>query len=298
MSGLLWVVVVASTLAWAVFDVIRKRLAGKIRPLELSLWLCVVQVPFYVAWWLATWGPTVPEAVLSPGYLVPVLASAAFNVLANLLFLSAIGRADLGATVPLLSLTPVFVALGSLPLLGERLALHNWLGILLVTLGALFLPDTGQVRPSLRARFQALVSTRASAYMIATALLWALTPVCDKLALAHVPVPVHATLLTIGVGLGTWLLLTVLRQPSSRAGARIIPTLLVAGAVNVLALGLQFVAITSVVVSVFEAFKRAAGLLLALGMGALVFRERLTLGRLAAGGVMACGVVLVLLTAG
>jgi len=295
MSPLLWVVVVTSTLAWAVFDVIRKRLAGKIQPLELSLWLSVVQVPFYAVWWLVEQGPTVPEALLSPGYLLPALASSAFNVLANLLFLSAIGRADLGATVPLLSLTPVFVALGSMPLWNERLAPHNWAGILLVSLGALFLPDTGQARPTLRARFRALVSTRASAYMLGTAALWALTPVCDKLAMARVPVPVHATLLAIGVGVGTWTLLTLRGEPKARAAAQLAPALLLAGAVNVLALGLQFVAISSVVVSVFEAFKRAAGLLLALCLGALVFHERLTLARVTAGGVMAVGVVLVLL---
>ena len=297
MSALLWVVVVSSTLAWAAFDVIRKRLAGKIPALQLSFWLCVVQVPFYAAWWLATSGPVVPAGLLSPGYLLPVLASTAFNVLANLLFLSAIGRADLGATVPLLSLTPVFVALGSIPLLGERLAPHNWLGISLVTLGALLLPETGQARPTLRARIGALVSSRASAYMIATAGLWALTPVCDKLAISHVPVPVHATLLTVGIGLGTGILLAIRRPQPSGTAANIVPTLLVAGVVNVLALGLQFVAIANVVVSVFEAFKRALGLLLALAMGALVFRERLTLGRVAAGAVMACGVVLVLLPA-
>jgi len=293
MSALLWAVVVSSTLAWAVFDVLRKRLAGKMPALELSLWLCAAQLPFYAVFWLLGPGATVPPGLWTAAYLWPALASVAFNVLANLLFLSAVARAELGATVPLLSLTPVFVALGSLPLLDERLSPRNWVGILLVTIGALFLPDARQ-GASMGERLQALARSRSTSYMIGTAALWAITPVCDKLALAHVPVAVHGAVLAVGVGILTLPLLALRRErwvPLS--GARI-PILTLAGGVNVLALGLQFIAISNIVVSVFEAFKRAIGLLLALGMGALFFSERPSPSRWAAGAVMAAGVVLVL----
>lgn len=294
MSLLLWAVVLSSTLAWALFDVLRKRLAGKMRALELSFWLSALQVPFFAVWWLVAPSALAPDALWTPAYLGPAALSMVFNVAANLFFLSAVGRADLGATIPLLSLTPVFVALGSLPLPGERLGVRNWAGILLVTLGALFLPDAGTTRPTLRQRFSALLTGRSSSFMVATAALWALTPVCDKLALAQVPAPVHATLLAVGVALGTAVMVALRGEAMTRASARTSCILVGAAAVSVLALGLQFVAISTVVVSTFEAFKRAFGLLLAFGFGALVFRERLTSTRLAAGGIMALGVVLVL----
>lgn len=296
MSALLWAVVVSSTLAWALFDVLRKRLAAKMPIGELALWLSVAQLPFYAAWWLAAVGWVLPPELALSDYLVPALVSVVFNVVANLLFLSAVAAADLGATIPLLSLTPVFVALGSIPILGERLEPRNWLGIVLVSAGAMLLGD--KAGHGLRARVVALVRSRSSSFMVMTAALWALTPVCDKVALRHVAVPVHAAFLALGVGLGTGLVLWLKRAPLPRPKWGAAPVLLGAGAVNVLALGLQFVAISSVVVSVFEAFKRAMGLLLALAFGTFFFRERPTALRLAAGAVMAVGVLLVLLPAG
>jgi len=293
MSALLWAVVVSSTIAWALFDVLRKRLAAKMPIAALALWLSLAQLPFYAAWWLGVTGWVLPSALGTPEYLLPALASVAFNVLANLLFLSAVAAADLGATIPLLSLTPVFVALGSIPILGERLEARNWLGIVLVSAGALLLGESDG--DGLRARLLALGRGRSSSFMVMTAALWALTPVCDKVALGYVAVPVHATFLALGVALGTGLVLAVRPVRLSWPKWRAVPVLLGAGAINVLALGLQFVAITSVVVSVFEAFKRAVGLLLALAFGLLFFRERPSPLRLAAGAVMAIGVLLVLL---
>jgi len=298
MSPLLWAVVLSSTLAWAVFDVLRKRLAGKIPALELAVWLTLAQIPLYAAWWLVALGPVVPSSVGTLDYLGPTAASVVFNVAANLLFLAAVGSADLGATIPLLSLTPVFVALGSIPLLGERLQPANWLGIALVTVGALFLPEVDGQRPTLRARLGALVARRSSLFMVGTAALWAMTPVMDKLALRHVPVPAHGFFLAVGVFVSTALVAIATRRVPSRLPARQLGLVLVAALVSVLALGLQFVAIGLTMVSVFEAFKRAVGLLLALLMGAIVFRERPTRSRMVAGLIMAVGVVLVLLPAG
>jgi drug/metabolite transporter (DMT)-like permease len=82
--------------------------------------------------------------------------------------------------------------------------------------------------------------------------------------------------------------------PSLRTGRVPIRWLALGGGVNALALGLQLVAISSLVVSLFEAFKRAGGLLLAIALGAIFFGERLSPGKLAAGALMAVGVALVL----
>jgi uncharacterized membrane protein len=298
MSAMLWAVVLSSTVAWAVFDVLRKRLAGKIPTLELAVWLSLAQVPLYAAFWLITLGPTVPASIWTLEYVWPTVASVVFNVAANLLFLAAVGSAELGATIPLLSLTPVFVALGGIPLLDEHLEQVNWAGIALVTAGALFLPEVPGYRPTLRARVGALARSRSSLFMVGTAALWALTPVMDKLALRHAPVPAHGLLLSLGVAALTALALVMKGRALARLSPRTFAQVVLAAGVSVVALGLQFVAIGLTLVSVFEAFKRAAGLLLALVMGALVFRERPSRTRVLAGVVMAVGVVLVLLPPG
>jgi drug/metabolite transporter (DMT)-like permease len=164
--------------------------------------------------------------------------------------------------------------------------------------GALFLPEVDGQRPTLQARLGALVGRRSSLFMVGTAALWAMTPVMDKLALRHVPVPAHGFFLAVGVFVSTALVAVATRRVPSRLPPRQLGLVLVAAVVSVLALGLQFVAIGMTMVSVFEAFKRAVGLLLALLMGAIVFRERPTRSRMIAGLIMAVGVVLVLLPPG
>jgi len=72
------------------------------------------------------------------------------------------------------------------------------------------------------------------------------------------------------------------------------PLVALGGATNVMALGLQFLAIVQMVVSVFEAFKRATGVLVALVLGAFFFGEKVDRTRIIAAIVMALGVVLVL----
>jgi drug/metabolite transporter (DMT)-like permease len=289
MDAALLPVALGSTLAWAVFDAVRKGLVAEVPVQALSFWVSVAQLPGYCLW-LAIAGGGAPEA----GYFAPALGSVAVNLLSNLLFLEAVRLAPLSTVVPLLALTPVFVALGSIPLLGEHLGAVPWLGVVLVALGAyrLVAPPAALAEDLDRSRDR----RRGVLFMVVVAALWALSPMLDKLALRHAAVGTHGLVLASGVALG---MLPVLAArgalPSLALAPRVLPLLALGGAVNVLALGLQMIAVTAMVVSVFEAFKRAAGLLLALLFGALFFRERLGARQLLAGVTMAAGVVLVLL---
>ncbi len=287
----LWAIAIGSTLAWALFDVVRKRLVETVPVAALAFWLSVAQVPGYVIWLLL-----VPQRVPDIAYAGPAGISIVLNLLANLFFLASMKRIPMSTGIPLLSFTPVFVAVSSIPLLGEYLEVRQWLGVLLVTLGAFVLTAPPEAGLSLRRIVRSFWGNRGAMYMVAVAVLWALTPIFDKLALRHAGVGLHGLVLAVGVALGMGVVLWARSQLLSlRIAPQRLPLLAVGGGINVLALGLQLFAISAMVVSVFEAFKRAAGLLLAMILGQVLFRERLSAHRIVAGGMMATGVVLVLL---
>lgn len=290
MQPTVWVVALGSTLGWASFDVIRKRLVQEISVGHLSLWICVAQLPFFGLWVLWA-GPELPRL----DYFPPAAASVVLNVLANLLFLSAMKRVPLSQGIPLLSFTPVFVALCSIPLLSEHLLARQWMGVLLVSGGALGLTFPSGRRASLGLALRSLFTNRGALYMLAVAALWGLTPIFDKMALDSAGVATHGLVLAFGGALGMGAVLAVQGElPALRLARGRLPLLALGGGVNVFALGLQMMAISVMVVSVFEAFKRAVGMLLAMWFGAWFFRESLSVIKVLSGGLMALGVCLVL----
>ena len=278
--------VVASSLGWSGFDLLRKLLVREVAPVALLFLLTAGTVPLFAVW-LAIDGVPVPR----PGYLAPALGSVLLNVVANLLFLTGMRQAPISIIIPLLSLTPVFTTLMAIPLLGERPSAIGVAGILLVIAGAIWLNwprqalAPGEIRHSLK-----------GALMVAgTALLWSLTPPLDKLAVERASAPFHALVLTAGVALAV-LCVLALRGTLSEIGAvcRAPRLLAVALLVSAAALGLQLLALPLVFVGTIETLKRGIGNCMALVYGRLFFREAVTPSKVLAVGLMAAGVGLIL----
>lgn len=290
MTHTLWLSVMGSTLAWAAFDGVRKKLVTTIPVAALAFWISVVQLPGYIAWALIE-----GRFVLGDGYLLPASLSFALNLLANVLFLESVRRGPLSVAIPVLSFTPVFAALGSIPLLGEHLGVLQWCGVAVVTGASVFLTaQPNQARDPITL-VKGFFGAAGVLHMFGVAVLWSFSPLFDKLALRHAAVGVHGALMALCIAFGMAGFLAHRGQWRSLAlPAGTLPLLSAGGFTNVAALGLQLVSITQMNVSVFEAFKRAAGLLIALGMGAFFFHERISRTRAAAATLMAAGVVLVL----
>jgi drug/metabolite transporter (DMT)-like permease len=227
---------------------------------------------------------------LEAGYLAPGAATVVLNVAANVLFLRAVQVSPLSVTIPFLSLTPVFSTLLGSVVLGERPSRAEAAGILLVVLGA-FLVNLRRDRPS---PLVALRHEPGSLMMGGVALIWSLTAVLDKRALAFADVPMHAGIQCAGVA---GVLLVVLgarrrlpelgRVRSARAAFALS---LVAAAVG---LGLQFVALRLTLVGLVETLKRAIGMLLAVVVGRAAFEEPVTAGKIAGVALMSGGVFLI-----
>ena len=297
--------VVASSLGWSGFDLLRKLLLREVAPVALLFLLTAGTVPLFAVW-LAVDGVPAPGT----GYLAPALGSVLLNVVANLLFLTGMRQAPISITIPLLSLTPVFTTLSAIPLLGERPSAIGMAGILLVIAGAIWLnwprrradptdpsdpTDPTDLAPGAPAPGEIRSSLKGALMVTGTALLWSLTPPLDKLAVERASAPFHALVLTAGVALAV-LCVLALRGASSEIGAvRRVPGLLaLALLVSAAALGLQLLALPLIFVGTIETLKRGIGNCMALVYGRLLFREAVTLSKVLAVGLMAAGVGLIL----
>ena len=236
-------------------------------------------------------------------------ASVALNVIANVAFVSALARSRLSLAVPLLSLTPALVALFARPMLGETPRPLQQLGIGVVVLGALLLGGAAAEQDSFAAWWRALRGEPAAALMLLVAVCWGLTMPLDKLGVAAVGPARHALVLSAGVAAATLVLLLALglgggglaaawrgSGPPSGTKWRFGLTLALGVLVSAAALALQLLAIRVVLVGVVEAVKRAIGNLMAVALGALVFRERVAWRHGGALVLLIAGVLLILLS--
>jgi drug/metabolite transporter (DMT)-like permease len=274
---------VASAVAFAGLDLIRKLLANRIDVLALVFFMSIGAVPLLGAL-LAFHGLDRPD----PQYVLPALGTLTLNFLGSLGFVYSVKLSPLSRTVPLLSLTPVFSALTAILVLGELPDVRQAAGILLVVAGAMALNSRSALP-------EGLFREKGALLMAAVALLWAIAGALDKLAIRHASVYFHATTMSFGVGLGAFGTLAFQRRLSALRSAGGEAKLLLLSMVCITAaLTFQLLAIQQILVSLVEAFKRAVGSFAAVLLGGLLFQERVGLREWMSIAVMVVGVFLIL----
>lgn len=282
--------IVASSLGWSGFDVLRKVLVERVPPLPLLFVLTLGQVPLFAVWW------AFQPAPIDPRYWLPALASVALNVAANVSLIVAMKWSPLHLTIPLLSLIPALTTLLAIPLLGELPGPRQWAGILLVVVGALWLNLSGGVRRrGLGGFVVALLQEKGSLLMLVVALSWSLTLPLDKIAMRAAGPPFHGFFLALGVSAGVFLAMAARGETRRVTEVRRSPGLAVLAVVlSTAALGLQLLAMQLVWVSLVETLKRGIGNLMALVWGRFLLSEAVTGGSVGAVLLMAVGVALIL----
>jgi uncharacterized membrane protein len=287
--------VAASSLFWAGLDVSRKLLVGRIRALAAIVLLTAGAVPLFAAWWL--WDGIARAGAPAAGYWAPATASVLLNVGANLAFLEAMRLAPLSLVTPLMSLTPAFTAILSVPLLGEVPSPRAIAGIALVVAGALWLnrssrPARGDGVPPEEGRRRRIGALLA----VLTAFTWALTLPIDKLALEKAPAAFHGLVLNAGVAVIVILVLAARRGLGELGAVRGNQGLLLAViALSFCALGLQLLALPLIFAGTLETLKRGIGNFSAVLFGRLIFHEPIHGRKLGAVAVMVAGVAMMLL---
>ncbi len=286
------VLVVGATLCFSLFDLLRKKLTGRLSDAFLVMVLSLGAVPLYGGWLALQ-----PPAAVSTAWVWPGLASIACNLGANYGFLRSVRLSGLSAVIPLLALTPVFTSLLAIPLLGELPGAREWVGIAMVVGGALALQlaEKGPLRRPWRFAVGAW-------WMVLVAFLWALALPLDKLATEASSAAFHGLVLHLGVGLSVAALALRgfrtgygrRRGAVVRPGAGVWALLLTAVVLGAVAQGLQLLALQHAWVGFVETVKRGIGSSLALVLGRLFFAEPLTLRKVMAVALIAAGVAVML----
>ncbi|MDE2690834.1 MAG: DMT family transporter [Acidobacteriota bacterium] len=287
------VLVVGATLCFSLFDLLRKKLTGRLSDAFLVMVLALGAVPLY-----GVWVARQPPVAVSAAYVWPGVASVACNLGANYGFLRSVRLSGLSAVIPLLSLTPVFTSLLAIPLLGELPGAREWLGIAMVVFGALAL-QLGERSGERRQPWRLSAGAR---WMILVAFLWASALPLDKLATEASNAAFHGLVLHLGVGLSVLtLVLRGLREAPGvrsradvRARAGTWALLLTAVALGAAAQGLQLLALQHAWVGFVETVKRGIGSSLALVLGRVFFAEPLTLRKVLTVAVIVAGVAVML----
>jgi drug/metabolite transporter (DMT)-like permease len=245
-------------------------------PLLIGLPL-LADLPWAFWWWLAA--------------LLPL------ELLATLLYMTAIRDHPLSLTLPYLAFTPVFAIGIAWLVLGERVTAQGAAGVLLVVAGTWLLNgERARARQwrSWHKPFSAIVREPGSRTMLAVAAIYALTSTLGKGAMRYMAPEHFGPFYYAVLGLAATLLFA-LPQPRVfiKLARRPAPVLLVGALIGLMAFT-HFLAIQQVEVAYMIAVKRLS-LVFGILYGALLFKEPGLKRRLPAGGLMLAGVVLIVL---
>ncbi len=241
---------------------------------------------------LALWRPLPP---VEPAFWGWVAALVPLELVAMWLYVRAISESPLSLTVPYLAFTPVFVVGTGYLILGETVSPLGFTGILLVVAGAWLLNAEHArgggpwfwVRP-----FRAILRERGSRHMLLVAVIYAATAAMGKQAMGYASPesfgPFYFSLLGV---VAVAALVATRRAPATLLTRRPGPHLLV-GALMALMVVTHFEALARVETAYMIAVKRTS-LLFGIVYGYLWFGEQRLGEKLAAGGVMVAGVVLI-----
>lgn len=116
----------------------------------------------------------------SSRFLIALAASTVLQLIVILLYMKAIKRSELSVTVPLVTLTPLFMLITSPILLGQFPSALGIAGIFFIVVGTYILNiDGNRDRPL--APFTSLFTNQGSRYMLIVAFLWSITANIDKI---------------------------------------------------------------------------------------------------------------------
>lgn len=125
-----------------------------------------------------------PVPVLDRTFVLAFCAALPLEIAAILLYYRALRLSPLSLSLPFLSLTPVFLILFSLLIVGEPVSAAGGAGIALIALGGYTL-NLSALRTGFLAPFAAVMRERGSLFMLLVALIFSVTSALGKLAIDH-----------------------------------------------------------------------------------------------------------------
>lgn len=286
MSWFVYALLCALFLASA--DVCAKKALGRVNEYLVAWGRLVCAAPLFVP--IAPWREV---ASLGPQFWLIVLILLPFEITAIFLYNRAIKVSDLSITTPFLGLTPLFLAGTAFIVLGERLSVAGFAGIVLIVVGAYML-NVSQLRQGLLAPIAAIAREPGSRLMVIVALLYSITALLGKMAAQLAGPLLFAAIYSVTVVA----ILTPAALRTARAGllrkAFCNPWFLALGPCYGLMMICHLNAIVMVEASYMISVKRCS-LLFGIMYGRLIFKESGFRERISGGVVMIAGILCITL---
>ncbi|MFK8184387.1 MAG: EamA family transporter [Phormidesmis sp.] len=235
--------------------------------------------------------------IIQPNFGWAILVGGGLNILAFTLYVRALKIADLSLTVPLVTLTPLFL-LGTSPLIVQEWP--TWadgVGVVLLVIGSYVLnldtsPSGLSARQSWLAPLQAMVRNSGSRLMLCVAFLWSITSNFDKIGVLNSSLLfwVISLFTTIAAGMVPFVFLRGRSFPDVLKHLLTQWKLLgITGAFNAIAVTCQMLALPLAPVTQVIAIKRMSALISVL-FGHFFFGEKGVKSRLIGAAIMVGGV--------
>lgn len=131
--------------------------------------LLLIPIVFFLGW-----------ETMSARFLWALLASSVLQLGVILLYFKAIKRSEISVTLPLITLTPLFMLITSPIMIGEFPSTLGLVGILLIVAGT-YISNMSENPKKIFAPFVSLVKNQGSRYMLLVAFIWSITANIDKI---------------------------------------------------------------------------------------------------------------------
>ena len=232
---------------------------------------------------------------LGPKFASALLVGGGLNILAFTLYFRAIKTADLSLTVPLVTLTPLFLLVTSPIIVQEWPTQLDAVGVVLLILGSYIL-NLHPAQGGSLAPLKAIFTNSGSRTMVGVAFLWSITANFDKVGTLNSSSLFWGTSLLATVALG---MVPFVAQKIYQKGLHVVlqplqvqaKFLALAGAFISVGVSLQFWALTMAPVAQVIAVKRMSALISVL-FGAFLFGETGLRERLLGAAIMVSGVAI------
>ena len=116
-------------------------------------------------------------------FLFAVIASAGLNVVAHVASTRALKLEDVSLVTPMLTFSPAFTVLIAALFLGETPSMRGWIGVGLLLMGAYWLNPSS--KEDWLTPFKSLSLKPGILLVLLAGLLWAITPIFEKVAIQH-----------------------------------------------------------------------------------------------------------------
>lgn len=124
------------------------------------------------------------EVTFSSRFLVALFSGCCIQLFVLILYFKALKISELSVSVPLLTLTPLFMLITSPIIVGEFPSIYGLIGIILVVIGTYVL-NLNKNRDDFWRPFKSIITEKGPRYMLIVAFLWSLTANIDKIGVAE-----------------------------------------------------------------------------------------------------------------